>query len=258
MRFCVFLSKSRYFLLAVTLMVSSAGCQHLKASPAEPSAFVDVPGGLQAASERSPFQSEAFRNGDMNAFYERRKKCTKLLIRPVRTDFIMERSWWDAFGTFDEAEYAQDASDVAAYFYKRMREEIEQWPGERWKLVEQADEETLVIEYALVELVPTKAIVNAAGTALSFFVPGGGLTSAVAKGSIAFEAKIYDGATGDLLLVFADRESDKTSLVSIADYRYYAHAREAIDDWSEQFAELAHTPKNHQVSDSLPFTLRPW
>ena len=64
--------------------------------------------------------------------------------------------------------------------------------------------------------------------------------------------------TGAEIFEFKDRESDKNSAFTVKDFQRFAHARVAIDDWADQFAELITTNIEHQVEDSFPFSINPF
>lgn len=107
-------------------------------------------------------------------------------------------------------------------------------------------------------LVATKVHVNAIGTALGAFVPGGGLVKVTATGSIAVESRGIATDTGQLELAWKYREKDRASVFSLADFNWYSHSRSAVDDWADQLVEAWNTPIDHKIDDSLPFTWRPW
>lgn len=191
-------------------------------------------------------------------FYKRRAEVTKLVLLPVRTDFLLEKGWWSSLNSLDQEGYKEDVQSLARYFDQQLRDAFATDEMNRWEIVDQPDEGSLIVEYALVEVIATKVHINAIGTTLGFFVPGGGLVSRAGGGSIAFEANVYDGKDGELLVSFADRESDKLALATLKDYQFYAHARESIEEWSQQFARIVNSERDFQVIDSLPVTVNPW
>ena len=180
------------------------------------------------------------------------------MFLPIRRDFLLEKGWWSKLNTVDRASYEKDVEKLANFFLDEINRSFSENESGRWTLVEEPDEDTLIVEYALVEVVATKVHINAVGLAAGFAVAGGGLISSTAGGSIAFEAKIFDGQNGELLAAYADREVDKVSIVSLKDYQFYAHAKDAISEWAEQFAELANSEKTEKVDDSLPVNFSPW
>ena len=107
------------------------------------------------------------------------------------------------------------------------------------EVVDQVAEDSFVLELAVVDVVPTKVLINATGAAAGFLVPGGGLIRHAGTGSIAIEGIIRDGKSGRAIAAFKDREAAKTAPFSLKDYQRYAFIRQAIEEWVQQYAELA-------------------
>ncbi|MCA9749561.1 MAG: hypothetical protein KC414_10680, partial [Romboutsia sp.] len=91
-----------------------------------------------------------------------------------------------------------------------------------------------------------------------FFVPGGSLIKKAGNGSIAIEGFMQLEDLEPLLIEqLKDREIQKSGVFTVKDYQKYAHIRVIIDDWVEQIIVLYLTPYNHQVDDSLIFSIDP-
>lgn len=131
-------------------------------------------------------------------------------------------------------------------------------PNKRFQVVQHADQSTVIYEFAIVELRPTKVVVNAAGTALGAVVPGGGLVKSTAKGSIAVEVSARDGKDNELLLTWADREIDRSAPFSFRDFAAYAHARKTVRRWAEDLLEAWTTPDTHLIEGPSPVTINPF
>ncbi len=67
-----------------------------------------------------------------------------------------------------------------------------------------------------------------------------------------------DGGTNDVVAMFADRESEKFSIVNIKDLTWYAHAKAILREWADQFVKIANKQPGDIVKDSAPFDLKPW
>ena len=118
---------------------------------------------------------------------------------------------------------------------------------------------TLKIELALVQLKPTNVAGNVLSTGAGAVVPGVSIVaSQFTHGGIAFEAKLRNSQTGELLAEYADSQKDKMSLLSFRDYSANAHSRRAIQDWARQMEELTSTPANHKVPGAMRLTLNPF
>jgi hypothetical protein len=246
--------------LTAAVALALSGCSRfadkLRGSPAPDSGFIQLQDKISDWKERAPVHKIWFK--DREAFYRNRDKYKKIFFRPVTTDFLIEGGWWHDLNTADKKDYHAEVEEMAGYIKKAFEEAFRTDPRKRFTVVDVADPETIVYAFALTELIATKAHINAAGTALGIFVPGGGLVKTTAKGSIAIEAKIFDGGTDELLVAWADREQDRGSLFSFADFAWYSHARATVDNWAEQLVEGYNTPIDHKVEDRSIFTLNPF
>ena len=75
---------------------------------------------------------------------------------------------------------------------------------------------------------------------------------------MAFEAKIVDGADGQVLAMVADREQGKVAPLNLRALTWYGEANVIIDEWAGQFVQVANKRPGETVKDSSPFTLKPW
>lgn len=247
------LAASAVVLLCLSSCVVS---EYLRSDPAPDSGFIQTKEEIGPWKERAPVHKIWFK--DRDKFYRERGKYKKICFLPVTTEFLVKRGWWDNLNTADMGEYQKEVGEMALYIKQSFEEAFREDRRKRFAVVASPDSETIVYAFAITELVATKAHINAAGTALGIFVPGGGLVKATAKGSIAIEANIYDGRTNELLVAWADREQDRSSLFSFLDFSWYSHARDTVDNWAEQLVEGYNTPIDHTVEDRTLFTLNPF
>ena len=231
--------KSRVICLTVitAAMCIITGC---KASPASPTAFIQNHQ-IMTEDGKSPFHRVWY---DPNTRWEGYKR---ILIKPVNTSYITKAGWWQGI-TF-AVDRKKDSKRIADYMWTRLCGAFESDPDERFKPAYMPGPHTLILETALVELVPTKVWLNAVGTVFALSID---------YGSVAMEMKIRDGATGKIIATFADREHGKASLISIANLTWYSHARHIIDDWAQQMVQVLKTGGSEPVADSPAFTLQPW
>lgn len=257
----------RVVLLASILLVS--GCSLIKARPAEDAGFLPNPELLKEMSERAPFHAAYIANVDQ--LEQLRRQYTKVHIEPVVTFLAEEKLKKRNLPDSVIADRIEDLRELARYFEGRTRvafeefdpsdvdeEEAAQGPIKKFQIVDVPTDDTFVWQLAIIDISPNVPELSIAATVAGFFVPGTGAVRAIGSGSVAVEGIVRDGKTGELLCEFRDRESDKSAPISIRDYQMYAHTRRALDEWAEQFAELAGTPMTHRVADSLPFTLNPF
>jgi hypothetical protein len=187
-----------------------SGCALLKADPAPDSGYIPHPEQMSPWPERADFVQRIWFK-DEKSLYATRSRFTKICFLPTRIDFLQSPGWWDSLNAAGRDQYKKDVSSMANYLDTTLKEVFQSDPSKRFVLTDKPDENTVVYEFAIVELHPTKVAVNAAGTALDILVPGGGVVKSVAKGSIAVEVAARDGRNNDLLLTWADREIDTTS-----------------------------------------------
>ena len=99
-------------------------------------------------------------------------------------------------------------------------------------------------------VIPTDPVINTIGTAAGVFVPGGSIVKALGKGEISIEGILRSNKK--VVMQFKDREVDKLSALPVKDFQEYAHIRQAIDDWAEQYAAIMVDPWGSMVDESLP------
>lgn len=229
----------------------------LKPDPAPPVGFIEHPENMTAWPERAAFLQKIWFK-DREAFYRSRDRYKKIFFKPTRTEFLHSRGWWSELNSFDRKGYDEDVQTIARYIDSSLRTAVTADPKKRFELADWPDRDTIIYEFALAELVPTKVAVNVAGTALGAVVPGGGLVKATAKGSVAIEVAAYDGGSGELLLTWTDRKIDQGSLFSVRDFTPYMHSKSAIDSWTESLIEVWNTPASHKVEGLSSFTISPF
>jgi hypothetical protein len=79
-----------------------------------------------------------------------------------------------------------------------------------------------------------------------------------AKSTVAFEARMKDSDTGATLAMFADRQVKKIRIVDFKAFTWYAHGKDIIKEWAEQFVKLSNQRPGEVIEGSSAFTLRPW
>lgn len=187
-----------------------------------------------------------------------REHFSSVYIAPVNTRYMEKQSWWQQQTNARQADLAKDTQDFAQRMRKQFVEDIANYPGKEIQIASAPGKGVLVIELALVELVPSNAYWNAGATAAGFVIPGAGLLSAAGRGTIAIEGRARDGANNNVIATFKDRRGDKVAPVNIGSYTWYHGAEGNISDWAAEFAELLNTPPSHVVQRPSPVTLMPW
>lgn len=235
--------------------IFNSSCTALKAKEAPDSGFLESTEQMEEHRERFPFNKVWLKDYSEN-YYD---KYTEIMIAPVDTGHMLEMDWTDKLSLAGEKRVKKDAVAAGKYLRDQFVKAIEKSEEKRFVLVDKAGPKTLILEMALVELVPTKAWLNVAGNAGGFFVPGAGAATGLASsGSVAIEGRLRDGGTGEVVAMFKDREKDQASPIGLQDYTWYHHSKNAAEDWAKQFTKILETKADDKVADSRPFTLRMW
>ncbi len=167
-------------------------------------------------------------------------------------------SWWDNFNLEPKSKLQKERHIIATYLQESFQSTIRNDVNKYHEVVETPRKDTMIIELALVELVPTKAFMRIVADIIGYLIPGVQTLGLTGSGSVAIEGRIRDAGTREIIFKFADRQQDKTSVVNIEDITWHGHVKEIIDDWAREFVELYDTPPTHIVKASNHFTLRPW
>ena len=239
-------------LLGSALVSLTAGCatssSGLKAKTVPVSAFLENARQMKPHRERAPFNA-VWVNPKFEAV---RGNYRGIYIPPVTTQYL--RAVDRPLVTVMEGAKAKDrpVAKTAEILRNKFIAAFRDAPGGRYAVAPGKRAGVLALELALVEMNPT----NVVGNAVKYGAPGGSVLAPAMKGNCAIEGKLRDGATGEVLLAFADNEQDKFG-ISLRDFSSYGHARSSIRDWAKQFAELMRTPASHKVRDSSTVTLNP-
>lgn len=227
---------------------TAAGLAGCKAAPGRSAGFVEE--ARMTAPEDLPFQKAWI---DPAVDWERYRR---IQIAPVDTSHLAEMEW--AKQVDKQEKVREDARKLAGYAQEIFRRTFQEDPGHRFEVVDLADVETVVFEMALVEIIPSKLAINTlcyapfVGTAVRIF------RGMKHRSTVAFEARLRDGATGAVIAQFADREAEKAAVINVKDVTWYGHAESILAEWARQFVRMFNRKPGEAVRDSKPFTLKPW
>jgi len=226
-----------YLTVLIGIMLILVGC---KATPAPPAGFIQNHE-IMTEDDKSPFHRVWYNpNTDWEGY-------TRILVAPVNTYYLTKADWWQSAAFAVDRQ--KDSQRIADYMWTKVCDSFDSDPDKRFRPAYLPGPRTLVLEIALVQLVPTKVWLNAAGMIFAVTID---------HGTVAMEARLRDGATGKVIATFADREHGKSSLVSVANLTWYSHAKYIIDDWAAQMVQVIKTGGSEHVADSPAFTLQPW
>ena len=178
-------------------------------------------------------------------------KYRKIHVPPVNTRYLQEMGWWDKCSLKGEQK-EQDIKDLATYMWRKVVEAQKQnTHRNRLPVVNRPDRDTIIMELALTEVVPTKAWLN--------WISYAGTMMSLDQATVAFEGRLRDGATREIICKFADREMGKANLIgNIKDFGWSGHAKAIIDEWAKQFVDVVNMDDDDVLKDSLPFELKVW
>jgi hypothetical protein len=247
-------------LLALALActsVDAAGRKTLAKRPAPDGGFLEHPERMAELRDRDPFHRVWYASDFSFAPY------TRIAVAPVDTGYVREMNLW-AKMTFAVPRVDEDVEVLAVELRDVFADTIREDPRARLELVESGAEGTLLLEMALIEVVPNKAWLGTLGlVSRGTPVPGVGVATGTAatlldRGWVSIEGRLRDARTGQVLVQFADSEKGKLRVIDFEVLTWYGHAHEIFREWAQQFVERVNTPLHQPVEETPWFTLRPW
>lgn len=238
------------FLLAAA-SVGLSGCASMKAKPSQGTGFVP----MEEMSNRTDYP--------FNKAWVKAKvdwdKYKKIYIKDVNIKYLMEANWWQQ--NFRRQDMKQDVQNIARSMQEKFRESFKKDPKKLYEVSNTPEPGSLTLELALTELVPSNPVLEALSHAAPY---GSGLVvqaaakESGAKATIAFEARVVDTDTGTVLVMAADREQGKIAPINLRALTWYGEADVIIDEWADQFVQVANKHPGEIVKAASPFTLKPW
>jgi hypothetical protein len=223
------------------LVAVSAGALGCRAKALPDAGFLEKPELVQPNS-KLPFNAAWIKDDADLLGYK------KVYIAPVDTTHLLKLDWWQkaAIAPGDQQKWADD---LAGYFQDKMKAQFSDSDDNKYQVVDAPDDETLIIELAIVEVVPTKVWLNAIGYAV---------LGPVDQGETGFEGRLRDGKTKQVIAEFKDHEYGQFDVVSLRDLEWAGHSRHTIRIWTDQLEDICYLPPDGTVSPMSPVTLMPW
>jgi hypothetical protein len=188
------------------------------------------------------------------------KSYSKIYVAEVNTAYMMKMTVWQKGERQENIE--KDVQTLAAFARDSIMKAFREDPHHRFQVIDTPthDPHTLVLEVALIEIVPSKVLLNALGYAPFFIGTGVTVVRTIAndKSTAAFEARTRDASTGEIVMLAADRESQQFAVIDVRGLTWYSDADGIISDWSKQFVLLANAKPGEKVEGSSTFRLLPW
>ena len=238
------MKKANELVCCFLLVLFMAGC----ATPPAPDAgFID--GSKTSKREDLPFQKTWVLKGTDWKVYK------GIYVAPVNTSYVLSSGSWKAVARYGKAE--EDLQKEAKYMQDTFIKAFQEDPNKRFNVVKTPSAGDLILEMAIVELTPNSPAMKAAE-----FVPivGWGIKAVnmATPDYVSFEARIRDGATGEILATVADRRKAKAAIVNVQDYTWFGHADAIIQDWAKEFVEVANKRPGQTVKKTADYQLKPW
>jgi hypothetical protein len=242
-------------------MLLLVGC---RAKAAPDSGFLSHPKLMQAGKE-APF----------NRIYVNPKfkdtRFTEVYVAPVNTDYLMAQNDWEkaTLANANKADVKKNLDRLAEYMRNAFVKEFQNDAKKRFKVVDKPGADTLILELAIVQLVPSKSELQAlslvpvgfAGLIGSGVMVGGSAATHSedqGKGVIAMEGRTRDGSSGEVVCMFADREHPPASVVDVKALFSWEPAKPICDAWAKQFAEFETSPPGTKIKEMPNFRLLVW
>jgi hypothetical protein len=241
---------TRTAMAAIISLTILSGCAAMKAAPSKGAGFVPVQ--QMTKAEELPFNKSWVRD-DLKW-----KNYKSIYISPVKTQYLLESSDWQK--NFRKDKMTEDAQDIARYMETSFKEAFRDDPRKHFQVLESPAPGSLTLELALTELVPG----NVALEVLGYAPYGGGAAVKLleratgAVSTVAFEAKLKETDSGKVMAMFADREQQKYSPLDFRGLTWYGNAHRLINEWADQFVDVANKEPGQSVEESSPFTLMPF
>jgi hypothetical protein len=184
----------------------------------------------------------------------------KIYFADVNTSYMLKMTDWQQGDRKGDIE--KDVQKLAVYTRNSLMKAFREDKMHRFEVIDTPthDPHTLVLEMALIEVVPSKVLLNILGYA-PFYV-GTAITVVRTIGNdestAAFESRTRDAATGEILFLAADREAQQYAPIDLRGLTWYSDAEGIIDEWSKQFVQIADTKPGVKIKDAPTFRLLPW
>lgn len=249
--------------LALAMAITLAGCSTLqsgsndaKASVVEPApdaGFIDHP---ERQSKRAdlPFQKVWIKPGFDKTKY------AELIVAPVNTHYMMKMDWLHSLsGANIIGDVKKDTEELAVYFRNQIIKNFKEDPKHRFKVIEFAAQHrrpALKLEVALIEIMPSQSALHA----LSWAGPPGtgSAAGAINQRRAAFEARLRDAQTDEVVATFADRDMQDVGPIDLTRLTWYGPVKGIMDRWAKQFVQIANRKPGEMITDPTAFTISPF
>lgn len=196
------------------------------------------------------------------------KDYSEIYIAPVDTSHLLPPNVWEqaTIAEVDKADVRKHIGMMADYVREAFIEQCRNDPNHKFTVVETPGPDTLILELAITQLVPSKVELQALTFAPWWFVAipataapmvAGPATKSEdqGKGEIAIEAIMRDGASGEIVSMFADREHPPTAVIDVKALFSWEPPKPIIEGWARQFVELSNGKWGKEIKEIPNFQI---
>ena len=200
-----------------------------------------------------PFQKAWIKKGvDFKAYQY-------LVVAPVNTQYMLKMDWIHKLSSVNYvANVKKDIQDVAVYFQNQVVADFKNDDYQHFIILDypaQQKQSVLQLELALIEIDPSMPMLNAAG----WLVAGGGTAAGlINQRAAAFEGRIRDLSTNEIVATFADRNVQDVDPLDLTRLTWYGPAKQIIDQWAKEFVEIANRKPGEVISAPTAFSINPF
>jgi hypothetical protein len=214
---------------AAVIVLGLTGCTVGKiATPAPTSPFLAATGAdTTGRKSRLPFD-HSWRSPTADTVHYK-----NIVVRPVTTKWLRAEQWGDSVSEFmpDRKHYVKQCGVLARYWTTSLKKAFSSPVCSYYITDSTSQPGTLILEVALTEV--------------NFGRPPAGV------GSMAFEARVKDAATGKYVAIAADRRATISKIAKFDKGTFTLANQELIDEWSEQLMEASNKELFPTVGSSV-------
>ena len=182
-----------------------------------------------------------------------------LVVAPVNTQYMLKMDWIHKLSSVNYVtNVKKDIQDVAVYFQNQVVSDFKNDDDQHFIILDYPAQQTqsvLQLELALIEIDPSMPMLNAAGWLV---VGGGTATGLINQRAAAFEGRIRDLSTNEIVATFADRNIQDVDPLDLTRLTWYGPAKQVIDQWAKEFVEIANRKPGEVISAPTAFSLNPF
>ena len=218
----------------ICLVVFALGCSAARKFETAPATeFLNVPGmDKESKIENLPFDRSWVRDKFDGSKY------SKLIIAPVTTAYLAENGELESKSPFipTKESYDNEVKLLAEHTAQVFKKALEEDGKKRVQIVEQPGPGTLVLEIALTQVVFGHPGMYAGSFASP--LPGTGvIVSAITQPTVAFEFRLKDSETGEVVVTAQDRRTPRIRIVDFNQLTTTSSCRDIVNTEADLMTE---------------------